>query len=151
MVWKGVTLEDGVFVGPGVIFTNDLNPRSPRLAQVSQRYSDARWLALTTVRRGATLGAGAIILANRVIGEYSMVGAGAVVTRDVPPYALMLGNPARQVDWVCQCGQPLKQSISLSVADGTRIECENCQRKYALHLTGENPTGALELIESGSA
>jgi acetyltransferase-like isoleucine patch superfamily enzyme len=151
MVWEGVTLEDGVFVGPGVIFTNDLNPRSPRLPQVLERYSDKRWLAQTTVRRGAALGAGAIIIANRVIGEYSMVGAGAVVTRDVLAYALVLGNPARQVGWVCQCGQRLKQSNSSSLTDGKRIECENCQRKYVLHLTGESPTGVLEFVESGAA
>lgn len=108
MIWEGVTLEDGVFVGPHVFLTNDLYPRSPRLPQAKKRYSGREWLLPTFVRRGASLGAGASILAGITIGEFSMVGAGAVVTRDVPPYALVIGNPARVRGWVCQCGQPVK-------------------------------------------
>ncbi len=108
MIWEGVTLEDGVFVGPHVFFTNDLYPRSPRLPQAKKRYSNRGWLLPTLVRRGASLGAGAIILAGITIGEFSMVGGGAVVTRDVPSYALVIGNPARVRGWVCQCGQPLR-------------------------------------------
>jgi len=108
MIWEGVTLEDGVFVGPHVFFTNDLYPRSPRLPQAKKRYSNRRWLLPTLVRQGASLGAGAIILAGITIGEFSMVGAGAVITRNVSPYALMIGNPARVRGWVCQCGQPLR-------------------------------------------
>jgi acetyltransferase-like isoleucine patch superfamily enzyme len=108
MIWEGVTLEDGVFVGPHVFFTNDLYPRSPRLPQVKKRYSSHRWLLSTLVRQGASLGAGAIILAGTTIEEFAMVGAGAVVTKDVPSYALVTGNPARVQGWVCQCGQPLE-------------------------------------------
>ena len=108
MIWEGVSLEDGVFVGPHVFFTNDLYPRSPRLPQAKKRYSSRRWLLPTLVGRGASLGAGAIILAGITIGEFSMVAAGAVVTRDVRPYALVIGNPARVRGWVCQCGQPLE-------------------------------------------
>jgi len=108
MIWEGVTLEDGVFVGPHVLFTNDLYPRSPRLPQAEKRYSNRGWLVPTLVREGASLGAGAVILAGITVGEFSMVGAGAVVTRDVPPYALVIGNPAHFRDWVCQCGQPLR-------------------------------------------
>lgn len=108
MIWDGVTLGDGVFVGPQVFFTNDLYPRSPRLPQAKKRYSNRGWLLPTLVREGASLGCGAVILAGATIGEFAMVGAGAVVTKDIPPYALAVGNPARVRGWVCQCGQPLK-------------------------------------------
>ncbi|MFQ5854693.1 MAG: DapH/DapD/GlmU-related protein [Anaerolineae bacterium] len=114
MVWEGVTLEDGVFVGPHVLFTNDLYPRSPRLPQAKKRYSNRRWLLPTLVRKGASLGAGAVILAGITIGEFSLVGAGAVVTGDVPPYALVIGNPAHVRGWVCQCGQPLKSQKEIA-------------------------------------
>lgn len=107
MVWDGVTLEDGVFVGPAVVFTNDLFPRSPRLPQVRGRYTNQDWLVPTLVKHGASLGAGAIIIAGVTIGEYAMIGAGSVVTKDVPPHALILGNPGRIRGWVCQCGQRL--------------------------------------------
>ncbi|MHB1295069.1 MAG: acyltransferase [Anaerolineae bacterium] len=107
MLWEGVTLEDGVFVGPQVHFTNDLFPRSPRLSQASVRYADHGWLSTTLVREGASLGAGAVIVAGITIGEYALVGAGSTVTRDVPPYALVIGSPARVIGWVCQCGQKL--------------------------------------------
>lgn len=108
MIWEGVTLEDGVFVGPHVFFTNDLYPRSQRLPQVKRRYSGRAWLLPTTVKQGASLGAGSILLAGLTVGEFAMIGAGSVVTRDVPSYALVIGNPARTVGWVCQCGKPLK-------------------------------------------
>ena len=107
MIWDGVTLEDGVFVGPHAFFTNDLYPRSPRLAQARAKYSNREWLLPTLVREGASLGAGAVILGGITIGEFAMVGAGAVVAKDVPPYALVVGNPARMLGWVCQCGQRL--------------------------------------------
>src|SRR6266545_2030661 len=94
MIWEGVTIEDGVFIGPHVFFTNDLYPRSPRLPQASYRYHDKEnWLRPTCVKQGASLGAAAVILAGVTIGRFSMVGAGAVVTRDVPDYALVRGNP----------------------------------------------------------
>lgn len=123
MIFDGITLEDGVFVGPHVFFTNDLYPRSPRLPQAKQRYENHEWFQKTLVKYGATLGAGAIILAGNTIGEFSMVGAGSVVTRDVPPYALVTGNPARRVGWVCQCGLKLKQ-------DGQRASCPSCHLDY---------------------
>jgi UDP-2-acetamido-3-amino-2,3-dideoxy-glucuronate N-acetyltransferase len=107
MIWEGVTLEDGVFVGPSVTFTNDRYPRSPRLPQARERYSSRGWLLPTLVRQGASLGAGAVILAGITVGEFAMVGAGAVVSTDVPAYTLVFGNPARVRGWVCQCGQPL--------------------------------------------
>jgi acetyltransferase-like isoleucine patch superfamily enzyme len=107
MVWEGVHLEDGVFVGPMVVFTNDLYPRSPRLPQVQHRYADHGWLKQTLVKRGASLGAGSIILAGVTIGEFCMVGAGAVVNKSLPPHALAVGSPARVRGWVCECGQRL--------------------------------------------
>jgi len=123
MLWAGVTLEDGVFVGPCVIFTNDLYPRSPRLSQAKKRYSNREWLLPTLVKQGASLGAGAILLPGIIVGEFSMIGAGAVVTRDVPPYALVVGNPAHVVGWVCQCGQPLKFQDGIAT-------CSDCGLTY---------------------
>jgi acetyltransferase-like isoleucine patch superfamily enzyme len=107
MLWEGVHLEDGVFVGPLVIFTNDLYPRSPRLSQVQNRYANRGWLKSTLIKRGASLGAGAVILPGITIGEFCMVGAGSIVNRSLPPYALAVGSPARLRGWVCQCGHPL--------------------------------------------
>lgn len=107
MVWEGVHLEDGVFVGPLVVFTNDLYPRSPRLPQVQNRYAHRGWLKPTIIKRGASLGAGSVILAGVTIGEFCMVGAGSIVNRSPPPHALVVGSPARLRGWVCQCGQRL--------------------------------------------
>lgn len=107
MLWEGVHLEDGVFVGPLVIFTNDLYPRSPRLPQVQARYATRGWLKSTVIKQGASLGAGAVILPGITIGEFCMVGAGSIVNRSLPPYALAVGSPARLRGWVCQCGHRL--------------------------------------------
>lgn len=102
-VYQGVTLEEEVFCGPSVVFTNVLNPRAhiPRMAELKP----------TLVKKGATLGANATIVCGHTIGEYAFVGAGAVVTRDVPPYALVVGNPARQVGWMCACGVRLPEDL----------------------------------------
>lgn len=106
-VWEGVSIEDGAFIGPSVVFTNDLRPRSPRLSDVAERYSDRRWLSPTVVGRGATLGAGSVIVAGITIGEFAFVAAGAVVTRDVDPHALVIGVPAHPQGFVCRCGAAL--------------------------------------------
>jgi UDP-2-acetamido-3-amino-2,3-dideoxy-glucuronate N-acetyltransferase len=95
-IYEGVTLEDDVFCGPSCVFTNVTNPRS----HVSRR-SEFR---PTLVRRGSTIGANATIVCGITLGEYSFIGAGAVVTSDVPAFALMVGVPARRVGWMCQCG-----------------------------------------------
>lgn len=139
MIWEGVTLEDGVFVGPHVFFTNDLYPRSPRLPEARRRYSNRAWLVPTVVKRGASLGAGAVVLAGVTIGEYAMVGAGAVVTKDVPPYALVRGNPASITGWVCCCGQRLE------FRNGTAT-CQRC----SLHFRREGTLVVPENSEEDS-
>lgn len=98
-VFTGVTLEDEVFLGPSMVFTNVINPRS----QIDRRDQ----FQPTLVKRGASIGANATIICGVVIGEYAFIGAGAVVTKDVPAYALLYGNPARQHGWICQCGHKL--------------------------------------------
>src|SRR5690606_32470249 len=99
-VYEGVTLEDGVFCGPSMVFTNVFNPRSevPRMNE----------LRPTLVRKGATLGANCTIVCGLTIGQYAFVGAGAVVTRDVPDHGLVMGNPARLRGWMCVCGHRIR-------------------------------------------
>src|SRR5690349_5037354 len=98
-IYEGVTLEDDVFCGPSCVFTNVLNPRS----HVSRKHE----YRPTLVRRGGSIGANATIVCGVTLGEYAFIGAGAVVTSDVPAYALMVGVPARRVGWMCQCGERL--------------------------------------------
>jgi UDP-2-acetamido-3-amino-2,3-dideoxy-glucuronate N-acetyltransferase len=103
-VFEGVTLESGVFVGPSAVFTNVKNPR----AHVSRKHEFAR----TRVRQGATIGANATVLPGLVVGRYAFIGAGAVVSRDVPDFALVVGAPARQVGWVSRHGERLELDAS---------------------------------------
>lgn len=98
-LYDGVTLEDDVFVGPSAVFTNVRHPR----AHVSRQHA----YAPTVVRRGATIGANATIVCGVTIGRYALVGAGAVVTRDVPDHAIVVGTPARVRGWACGCGETL--------------------------------------------
>ena len=98
-IYEGVVLEDDVFVGPSVVFTNVINPRS-----FIERKTEYK---TTLIKKGATIGANATIVCGNTIGEYAFIGAGAVVTKDVPAYALMVGNPARQTGWVSEAGQKL--------------------------------------------
>ncbi|QNN52184.1 acyltransferase [Nocardioides mesophilus] len=100
LVWDGVRVEDDVFLGPAVVFTNDLRPRAHL-----KRSGDA--LTPTLVRRGATLGANVTVVCGVTIGRHAFVAAGSVVTRDVPDFAFVAGNPARQRGWVCRCGERL--------------------------------------------
>ena len=123
-VWQGVEIEDGVFVGPNAIFTNDIYPRSPRLPESQHRYNDrAALLRPTLVQYGATIGAGAMILAGVTIGRFATIGLGSVVTKSVPDFAMSAGNPSKIHGWMCKCGLPLKQSSGL-------WECNECHRKY---------------------
>ncbi|WP_165066848.1 acyltransferase [Desulfovibrio sp. ZJ200] len=118
-VYRGVTLEDGVFCGPSMVFTNVFNPRAH-----IRRMDEAR---PTLVRKGASLGANCTVVCGTTIGRYAFVGAGAVVTRDVPDHALIYGNPARQHGWVCQCGEKLNNALACP-ACGMRYE----QQEYFL-------------------
>lgn len=103
-LYKGVELEQGVFCGPSCVFTNVLNPR----AEI-ERKDEFR---LTRVRRGATIGANATIVCGHELGEYCMIGAGAVITKDVPAYALMVGVPARRIGWVSRAGEILDETLT---------------------------------------
>ena len=114
-IYEGVELEDDVFCGPSCVFTNVTNPRS----HVSRKSEYRR----TLVRRGTSIGANATIVCGVTLGEYSFIGAGAVVTSDVPAYALMVGLPARRVGWMCQCG------VRLQLKDG-KASCASCGATY---------------------
>ena len=130
-VYQGVTLEDGVFCGPSMVFTNVFNPRA-EIRKMDQ-------VRPTRVRRGATIGANATVVCGVTIGQYAFVGAGAVVTRNVADNALVLGNPARQVGWVCECGERL----------GIDLVCDVCGRAYAERVG--DPAGIDELsVETGA-
>lgn len=114
-VWEGITIEDDAFVGPFVAFTNDLHPRSPRMNAVRSRYERKEdWLVKTTVGKGCSIGANATIVGGIQIGAYSMIGAGATVTRDVEPFALVVGSPAKQIGYVCRCGRRREDSVLAS-------------------------------------
>lgn len=99
-IYYGVTIEDDVFVGPHVAFTNDMYPRA---------FSEKWEVIPTVIKKGASLGANSTILCGVIIGEYAVVGAGSVVTEDVPPFTLVAGNPAKMIDRVCRCGRPLRK------------------------------------------
>jgi UDP-2-acetamido-3-amino-2,3-dideoxy-glucuronate N-acetyltransferase len=127
-IYEGVELEDDVFCGPSMVFTNVVNPRS----HVSRKHEYRR----TLVRRGATIGANATIVCGVTLGEYAFVGAGAVVTRDVPAYALVVGVPARRIGWVCACGERLDDS-----GVGT---CARCRTRYVHYKAGIAPVEGTE-------
>jgi len=114
-IYDAVVIEDDAFCGPSAVFTNVLTPRS----HVSRRHE----FQPTLVRRGATIGANATVVCGHAVGEYAFVGAGAVVTRDVPPHALMLGVPARVAGFMCRCG------LRLAVRSG-RARCAGCGDAY---------------------
>ena len=116
-VYDAVTLEDDVFCGPSMVFTNVYNPRS----HVTRKDEYRR----TVVRRGASIGANATVVCGNSVGEYAFIGAGAVVTGDVPAYALMAGVPARRMGWMCQCGERLPDVKG-------EVQCAHCNHRYRL-------------------
>jgi UDP-2-acetamido-3-amino-2,3-dideoxy-glucuronate N-acetyltransferase len=115
-VYDEVILEDDVFCGPSMVFTNVINPRSHIVRKHEYR--------LTLVRKGASIGANAVVVCGNSVGLYAMIGAGAVVTRDVPDFALAVGNPARRIGWVCQCGERLPESGA--------VTCNSCGWSYTI-------------------
>lgn len=119
-VYDNVTLEDGVFCGPSMVFTNVYNPRS--LIERKSEYRD------TLVKRGATLGANCTIVCGVTVGEYAFVGAGAVVNKNVPAYALMVGVPARQIGWMSEYGE----QIPLPVKGQGQYQCPHTDHRYEL-------------------
>jgi UDP-2-acetamido-3-amino-2,3-dideoxy-glucuronate N-acetyltransferase len=123
-IYTGVILEDDVFCGPSMVFTNVVNPRS----HVSRKDEYRE----TLVRRGASLGANCTVVCGHTIGAYAFIGAGAVVTRDVPDYALIVGNPGRLAGWMCQCGVKLATAATASGA----LACRACGSRYAFSSKG---------------
>jgi UDP-2-acetamido-3-amino-2,3-dideoxy-glucuronate N-acetyltransferase len=113
-IYEGVELEDDVFCGPSMVFTNVMNPRS----HVSRKNEYRR----TLVKRGTSIGANATIVCGTTLGEYSFIGAGSVVARDVPAFALMVGVPARRIGWMCQCG--------IRLPEGESVRCPSCESTY---------------------
>lgn len=130
-VYHGVTIEDGVFIGPHVCFTNDLLPRAVNPDGTLKTEND--WsLTKTLVRRGASLGANSTIRCGVTIGEWAMIGAGSVVTQDVPPYGLVYGNPARLRGFVCPCGAKLERGQQTN--EHMLAQCPRCGRQIAIPM-----------------
>jgi len=123
-IFDGVTLEDDVFCGPSMVFTNVFNPRS--------FISRKKEFRKTLVKRGATIGANATVVCGYTIGKYALVGAGTVVTKDVPDYALVYGNPGKVKGWVCQC------AVQISFEEGG-AKCDACGKEYKKDATGVSP------------
>lgn len=132
-ICHGVTLEDGVMISAGVIFTNDRFPRAttPDLLQLRDSAPDEHTLQ-TVVREGSTIGAGAIIGCDLTIGRFAMVGMGAIVTRSVPDFHLVVGSPARSIAAVCRCGEPVHRfKDAVSVSQERQVKCA-CGRSYVI-------------------
>jgi len=117
-VYDLVTIEDNVFCGPSMVFTNVKNPR----AEIQRRLSE---YLPTVVKRGATIGANATVVCGNTIGRYAFIGAGSVVTKDIPDYAVAYGNPARVDGWMCECGEELNFTPEYAIAT-----CVKCNKKY---------------------
>ena len=129
-IYQGVKIEDNAFIGPHVTFTNDPYPRS----------SSTNWtITPTLVKKGASIGAGTIVICGVTIGAHAMIGAGSTVTRDIPPHAMAYGNPAKIKGFVCKCGRPLKKGEERQ--RDILMKCSFCNQKY------EIPTEDYEKIE----
>jgi acetyltransferase-like isoleucine patch superfamily enzyme len=143
LLYHGVTVEDGVFIGPGAILTNDRFPRAITSSGDLARSGDWQ-LSPILLRYGCSIGAGAVIVAGVEVGRFATVGAGAVVTRDVPGHALVAGSPAHRLGWVCACGRRLNDSTGHPApaaperyASDTDLVCGECGRHYGYVSDGE--------------
>jgi len=116
-VYEGVVVSDDAFLGPSCVFTNVINPRA--FVERSHEFKD------THVGRGVSIGANATIVCGHSLGDYCFIGAGAVITRDVPPYALMVGNPGRRIGWMCRCGERLP-------GGGGEVACAACKSRFTV-------------------
>jgi UDP-2-acetamido-3-amino-2,3-dideoxy-glucuronate N-acetyltransferase len=123
-IYQGVTLEDGVFCGPSMVFTNIFNPRAAirKMDQVRP----------TLVKKGATIGANATIICGVTLGRYSFIGAGTIVNKNVADYAIVVGNPARQIGWACECGERLTEDL----------DCLTCGKQFAKTAEGLVPVAS---------
>ena len=132
-LWDGIRLQDDVFIGPNVTFTNDLAPRSRRVLPSFEK---------TMIKRGASVGANATILPGLIIGTSAMIGAGSVVTKHVPDFAIVVGNPAKAVGWACTCGQKLNVESAMPTC-----ECRFCGKtyNYQRNIVKPNLDGSIEL------
>lgn len=134
LIYRGVTVEDGVSIGPRAILTND---RYPRTAGADDSVIEGHDDGTILLARGASIGAGAIVVAGSAVGRFATVGAGAVVTHDVPPHALVAGNPAHRIGWVCTCGNRLDDASGAPApaeveryASDPFLHCTRCGRRY---------------------
>ena len=129
-IYHGVTIRDGVFLGPHVCFTNDRIPRAIN-PDGSRKGSDDWVVSETLVETGASIGANAVILPGITIGRFALVGAGSVVTKSVPPNALVVGNPARIVGWICDCGERVEETDHAS----RNATCALCGARVTIGTT----------------
>jgi acetyltransferase-like isoleucine patch superfamily enzyme len=135
MLFHGLTVEDGVFIGPGACFTNDKNPRAIT-PDGALKGNDDWEVGPVRVCYGASVGAGAIVLPNVTIGRFALVGAGAVVARDVPAHAIVMGVPARFLGFACVCAERLRETKA-----GQVVACTRCKRRYRLVGEGDAAAG----------
>ncbi len=156
LVYHGVSVEDGVFIGPNAILTNDRYPRAVTATGELARADDWQ-VSPIILRHGCSIGAGAVVVAGTEVGRFATVGAGAVVTRDVPDHALVAGNPARRLGWVCACGARLLDARSDAPAgatpspDATELRCAACGRQYVYVPDLERVEERVAVIRQGAS
>lgn len=133
-IWAQVTIEDNVFLGPNCVLTNDPNPR----AYIKKPAAN---LVPTVIRANATIGAKATIVCGVAVGRYGFVGAGTVVIRSIPDFAMTVGNPARQIGWMCVCAAKLE--LAPSAPMDSQVFCHHCRRSFVLHPYGLSLAGKI--------